>query len=40
MRSDPTLTREAMDARNAAMEPHIESTGADGFYEVIDEVVG
>ena len=40
MQSDPTLTREAMDARNAAMAPYVESTGADGFYEVIDEVVG
>ena len=25
-------------ARNEAMAPHIESIGADGFYEVIDEV--
>jgi hypothetical protein len=25
-------------ARNEAMAPHVESTGADGFYEVIDEV--
>ena len=25
-------------ARQAAMEPHIESVGTDGFYEVIEEV--
>ncbi len=25
-------------ARNEAMAPHIESIGADGFYEVIDEI--
>ena len=24
--------------RNEAMAPHIESIGADGFYEVIDEI--
>ncbi|MDQ2909687.1 MAG: hypothetical protein M3R26_01690 [Actinomycetota bacterium] len=24
--------------RNEAMAPHVESVGADGFYEVIDEV--
>ncbi|HUK95859.1 MAG TPA: hypothetical protein VLU96_12525 [Gaiellaceae bacterium] len=26
--------------RAEAMAPHVESTGADGFYEVIDEVTG
>ena len=28
----------AEEARTAAMAPHVESTGTDGFYEVIEEV--
>jgi hypothetical protein len=28
----------AVEARTAAMAPHVESTGTDGFYEVIEEV--
>jgi hypothetical protein len=24
--------------RQAAMAPHVESTGTDGFYEVIEEI--
>jgi len=32
---------EEMERKRAeAMAPHVESTGADGFYEVIDEVTG
>jgi hypothetical protein len=30
--------RQAEEARQAAMAPHIESTGADGIYEIIDEI--
>jgi hypothetical protein len=26
------------EARNTAMAPHIDSIGADGIYEVIDEI--
>jgi hypothetical protein len=29
---------EEQKARNEEMAPHIESIGADGFYEVIDEI--
>jgi hypothetical protein len=29
---------DAEEARKAAMAPHIDSTGTDGIYEVIDEV--
>jgi hypothetical protein len=29
---------DAEEARMAAMAPHIESTGSDGIYEVIDEI--
>ncbi len=29
---------EEQQERNEAMAPHIESIGADGLYEVIDEV--
>lgn len=32
--------REKERARQEAMAPHVESTGADGIYEVIDEVTG
>jgi len=31
---------ESQRQRAEAMAPHVESTGADGFYEVIDEVTG
>jgi hypothetical protein len=31
-------TGDAEEARLAAMAPHIESTGSDGIYEVIDEI--
>ena len=29
---------DAEEAREAAMAPHVESVGTDGFYEVIEEV--
>jgi hypothetical protein len=35
--SDPGF-RESEEKRQAAMAPYIESVGADGIYEVIDEV--
>jgi hypothetical protein len=34
------VTEEAMKARTEAMAPFVESTGADGIYEVIDELGG
>ena len=37
--NDPNMETEQR-KRNEAMAPHVESTGADGFYEVIDEVTG
>jgi hypothetical protein len=40
MRGDPSLNADAMAARQAAMAPFVDSTGADGIYEVIDEVNG
>jgi hypothetical protein len=39
-RTDPSASAEAMAAREAAMAPFVESVGADGIYEVIDEVGG
>ena len=38
-RNDPNMETQQRE-RNEAMAPHVESTGADGFYEVIDEVTG
>jgi hypothetical protein len=38
-RSDPAMA-EQQRKRNEAMAPFVESTGADGIYEVIDEVNG
>ena len=40
MRSDPSLSPEKMEARTAAMAAFVESVGADGIYEVIEEVGG
>jgi hypothetical protein len=37
LRSDPDL-RERQRVRFERMAPHVESTGTDGIYEVIDEV--
>jgi hypothetical protein len=37
LRDDPDL-RERQRARFERMAPHVESTGTDGIYEVIDEV--
>jgi hypothetical protein len=37
-RQDPRL-QEQQRARFARMAPHVESTGADGVYEVVEEVV-
>jgi hypothetical protein len=31
-------TEGSAEARATAMAPHVESTGTDGFYEVIEEV--
>jgi hypothetical protein len=40
LRSDPSLGEDKRAAREAAMAPFVDSIGADGFYEVIDEVHG
>lgn len=37
LRADPAL-RESQRARFERMAPHVESTGTDGIYEVIEEV--
>jgi hypothetical protein len=39
LRSDPQLQQQQRE-RQDAMAPFVESIGADGFYEVIDEVTG
>jgi hypothetical protein len=38
LKSDPEFVRK-MDERVERMAPHIDSTGADGLYEVVEEVV-
>lgn len=37
MRDDPSL-RDQQTTRLERMAPHVESTGADGIYEVVEEV--
>jgi hypothetical protein len=37
MRDDPSL-RDQQTTRFERMAPHVESTGADGIYEVVEEV--
>jgi hypothetical protein len=38
-RTDPNMEQQQSN-RQEAMAPYVESTGADGIYEVIDEVTG
>jgi hypothetical protein len=38
LKADPELARQ-MDERVERMAPHIDSIGADGIYEVLEEVV-
>src|SRR3954469_9926042 len=40
LRAEPSLGPDKIAAREAAMASFVESTGADGIYEVIDEVEG
>ena len=40
LRAHPSITPEATQARDEAMAPFVDSVGADGLYEVIDEVNG